>query len=182
MLCLAATHGHATEIPPVSSTTVDLTPQFARFGPPHALDAAAIDRAFESVQPNLAGLTIIIVPSWLSGPLLQLRQAKLSDFFLAIETRLTEAGAKVAVADVNTAAGVQVNGARIRHMITESERPVCLVTHSKGGLDTLEALVGADDATLAKVRCWVALQRRSTARRWPIPPTLRSSDRSAPFC
>jgi hypothetical protein len=158
ILCLAPARGHADEIPPISATAIDLSPQFAQFGPPHALDPDSVDAAFANVRPLLAELSIIIVPSWLSGPLLQLREAKLSDFFLAIETRLTEAGARVAVADVNTAAGVAVNGARIRQMIAESERPVCLVTHSKGGLDALEALIHADAATLAKVRCWVALQ------------------------
>jgi hypothetical protein len=155
---MAGTRAQAEAIPLIAPTAVDLSPQFARFGPPSALDPRAIDAAFAGVRPALAEMTIIIVPSWLSGPLLTLRQAKLSDFFLAIETRLSETGARVVVADVNTAAGVTVNGARIRQIIAESERPVCLVTHSKGGLDALEALIRTDAETLAKVRCWVALQ------------------------
>jgi hypothetical protein len=157
-LCTAGMHAHAEAIPPISATAVDLSPQFARFGAPASLDATTIDAAFAAVRPALADMTVIIVPSWLSGPLLTLRQARLSDFFLAIEAKLTETGARVVVAEVNTAAGVAVNGARVRQTIATSERPVCLVTHSKGGLDALEALIGSDAETLAKVRCWVALQ------------------------
>jgi hypothetical protein len=156
--CLTGRRAHAQAIPPISATAVDLSPQFAQFGAPASLDATAIDAAFAAVRPALADMTVIIVPSWLSGPLLALRQARLSDFFLAIETRLTETGARVVVADVNTAAGVAINGARVRQAIAASARPVCLVTHSKGGLDALEALVRSDAETLAKVRCWVALQ------------------------
>lgn len=136
----------------------DLTSRFMQFGSPQQLDATAIDQAFERVRPQLSGMTIIIVPSWLSGPLLQLRHVGGTEYFLAIERTLRETGATVIVADVNTAAGIAANGARVRALIEESGRPVCLLSHSKGGLDTLEALVEVDDATLAKVRCWIALQ------------------------
>jgi hypothetical protein len=110
------------------------------------------------VQPRLAGLTVIIVPSWLSGPLLELRSVGMSDYFLAIEETLTKAGARVVTADVNTAAGVAVNGPRVRGLLQKIDGPICLLTHSKGGLDTLDALIGADEAVLVRVRCWVALQ------------------------
>src|SRR5690349_2915267 len=117
-----------------------------RFAPPTSLDEAAITTAFARVQPQVAGLTVIIVPSWLSGPLLDLRSVGMSDYFLAIDQALTKASARVIVADVNTAAGVAMNGPHIRHLLQESKEPICLLTHSKGGLDTLDALVGADDA------------------------------------
>lgn len=136
----------------------DISAQFARFGAPTALDEAAIKAAFTRVQPRLAGMTVVIVPSWLSGPLLDLRVIGMSDYFLAIEKDLSRAGARVVVADVNTAAGVAVNGPRVRRALVDADGPVCLLTHSKGGLDALEALIGADDAVLRKMRCWVALQ------------------------
>jgi hypothetical protein len=136
----------------------DISLQFARFGPPTALDEAAIRTAFTQVQPQLAGMTIVIVPSWLSGPLLDLRAIGMSDYFLAIENDLSKAGARVVTADVNTAAGVATNGPRIRRLLRETDGPICLLTHSKGGLDALEALIGADDSVVRKVRCWVALQ------------------------
>jgi hypothetical protein len=137
---------------------LDISERFAPFGTPTALDEAAIGAAFARVQPQVAGLTVIIVPSWLSGPLLDLRSVGTSDYFLSIDQALSKAGARVIVADVNTAAGVAVNGSQIRHLLQETEGPLCLVTHSKGGLDTLEALIGADEAVLARIRCWVALQ------------------------
>lgn len=138
--------------------THDISERFARFGPPTALDEAAIKTAFAQVQPQLAGMTIVIVPSWLSGPLLDLRAIGMSDYFLAIENDLSKAGARVVTADVNTAAGIAVNGPRIRRLLQGSDGPICLLTHSKGGLDALEALIGADESVLRKVRCWIALQ------------------------
>jgi hypothetical protein len=136
----------------------DISADFTRFGPPTALDEHAINEAFARARPKLAGLTVVIVPSWLSGPLLDLRAIGMSDYFLAIEKDLAKAGAQVVVADVNTAAGVGVNGPRIRHLLQEKDGPFCLLTHSKGGLDTLDALLGADPAVLDKIRCWIALQ------------------------
>jgi hypothetical protein len=136
----------------------DISAQFARFGSPTALNADEIRSAFARIQPQLAGLTVVIVPSWLSGPLLDLRAIGMSDYFLAIETDLDRAGARVLVADVNTAAGVAVNGPRVRRLLQQTDGPICLLTHSKGGLDALDALIGADEATLRKMRCWIALQ------------------------
>jgi hypothetical protein len=46
----------------------------------------------------------------------------------------------------------------VRRAIQQTAGPICLLTHSKGGLDALEALIGAEKAELDKVRCWIALQ------------------------
>jgi hypothetical protein len=99
---------------------IDISDRFAPFGPPTALDEAAITTAFARVQPQVAGLTVIIVPSWLSGPLLDLRSVGISDYFLAIDQALTKAGARVIVADVNTAAGIAINGP---HIAASCRRP-----------------------------------------------------------
>jgi hypothetical protein len=55
----------------------------------------------------------------------------------------------------NTSQGVEHNAAEIRALLRHTDKKVIFVTHSKGGLDTLHALLGAPE-TWAKVKGWVA--------------------------
>ena len=57
----------------------------------------------------------------------------------------------------NSSKGVAHNAAAIRALLRGADKEVVLVTHSKGGLDTLDALLGAPDVW-SKVRGWVAFQ------------------------
>jgi pimeloyl-ACP methyl ester carboxylesterase len=57
----------------------------------------------------------------------------------------------------NTSESVEHNARAIRALLWSTDKKVILVTHSKGGLDTLHALVGAP-ALAKKVIGWVALQ------------------------
>jgi pimeloyl-ACP methyl ester carboxylesterase len=52
---------------------------------------------------------------------------------------------------------VEHNAAAIRALIRRTDKKVIFVTHSKGGLDTLHALLGAPELW-ARVSGWVALQ------------------------
>jgi hypothetical protein len=52
---------------------------------------------------------------------------------------------------------VAQNAPIVKAAIEASDKPVILITHSKGGLDTLEALI-SDHALLSKVRGLIALQ------------------------
>lgn len=55
--------------------------------------------------------------------------------------------------------GVEANGAVIRKALGKmGSRKVLIVSHSKGGLDTLDALINADDSLLATVHGWLSLQ------------------------
>jgi len=57
----------------------------------------------------------------------------------------------------NTSQSVEHNAAAIRALLRQTDKKVILVTHSKGGLDTLHALLGAPELW-ARVRGWVAFQ------------------------
>ena len=59
--------------------------------------------------------------------------------------------------NMKSESSVQINGAIIAAAIKASEKPVIIIAHSKGGLDTLEAL-RADRSLLTKVRGVITLQ------------------------
>lgn len=58
----------------------------------------------------------------------------------------------------NTSQTVEHNGAAISALLRKTDKKIIFVTHSKGGLDTLEALLGAPDLWGTTVIGWVALQ------------------------
>jgi hypothetical protein len=59
----------------------------------------------------------------------------------------------------STQNGIAKNGAAILDMLGKiGDRRVLIVSHSKGGLDTLEALIRADNPLRAKVHGWLSFQ------------------------
>lgn len=58
----------------------------------------------------------------------------------------------------NTSRSVEHNAAAIRALLRSTDKKVILVTHSKGGLDTLHALLGAPELWGNTVIGWVAFQ------------------------
>ena len=57
----------------------------------------------------------------------------------------------------NTSQSVEHNAAAIRALLRRTDKQIVFVTHSKGGLDTLHALLGAPELW-GKVKGWVAFQ------------------------
>ena len=63
------------------------------------------------------------------------------------------------IAGFSTQHGVESNGAVIREALgSMGNRKVLIVSHSKGGLDTLDALLNADDSLQGTVHGWLSLQ------------------------
>ncbi|KPK17694.1 MAG: hypothetical protein AMJ62_00985 [Myxococcales bacterium SG8_38] len=58
----------------------------------------------------------------------------------------------------NTSQSVEHNAAAIGDLLRNADKKIILVTHSKGGLDTLHALLGAPELWGDTVIGWVALQ------------------------
>ncbi len=59
----------------------------------------------------------------------------------------------------STQNGITMNGAAIMDMLKKiGDRRVLIVSHSKGGLDTLEALIRAENALLNNVHGWISFQ------------------------
>jgi hypothetical protein len=60
--------------------------------------------------------------------------------------------------DFDTSQGVSHNARAILKLLRETKKQIILVTHSKGSLDTLEALLSAPELLGTRVIGWVAIQ------------------------
>ena len=136
----------------------DVTARYAALAHDGKLDPVRVERAFAGVVAELRQYRILVVPSWLTDTLIAASDYGLTDYFRSPLEALRAHGITADIADVDTEATVAANGRRLADIVAASDRPVCLVTHSKGGLDALEFLVRADAATRRRLVCWVALQ------------------------
>lgn len=123
-----------------------------------ALDPIQVEQAFAPHRATLEGVNVLMVPSFLSDFLMPARNAGLTDYFSRQEEWLAEQGMDMQMARSNTAASAADNAAWIATYVDSSPTPLCLITHSKGGVDVLTFLLNADDDQLSKVACWIALQ------------------------
>jgi hypothetical protein len=142
-----------------AGTGRDVTSRYAALGGPDgALIGDRVEAAFAEVAEALEGATVVIVPSYLVDQLALGRELGLLDYFSDQVEWLEAQGIATVFAPIDTEASVAENGAALRHLVAASDTPVCFVSHSKGGLDTLEALLLMSDDERARVRCWIAFQ------------------------
>lgn len=159
-LCAAliAAHAPAARAGAPQSDGLDLTPLYSGYIEKGRFARSRIEARFAVSARQLRGVRILIAPSWLSDAALAASDAGLFDFLGEQVAALRAAGLEVALARTDSEGSVRGNGRVLLGQIAESDRPLCLLSHSKGGLDVLEALVRAEDRVLEKVRCWIALQ------------------------
>ena len=122
------------------------------------LDAKRVDDAYATVLDELRGYKVVVVPSYLSGLLIEADEIRLTEYIRSQVEALKTDGIDIEIAPVDTEQSVAVNGRRLAAHIAASTRPVCIVSHSKGGLDTLEFLLRAEPEYRRQIACWVALQ------------------------
>ncbi|MCZ6587765.1 MAG: hypothetical protein O7B24_07460 [Alphaproteobacteria bacterium] len=122
------------------------------------LDAERVDAAYATVLDELRGYKIVVVPSYLSGLLIDASDLRLADYFRSQIEALKADGIETEIAPVDTEQSVAVNGRRLAAFVAKSNRPVCIVSHSKGGLDTLEFLLRAEPEVRRQIACWVVMQ------------------------
>ena len=142
----------------IDPTSRDVSDRFAPLRSPDGLDEARIAAAFSAVDNTLRDRHIVIVPGYLTDGFLLTNRIGVTDYFGSQITALRADGFSVTRAPIDTEATVAVNAAVLARLVAASDRPVCFVSHSKGGLDVLRFLVDADAATRARIACWVALQ------------------------
>jgi hypothetical protein len=138
---------------PLPAEAHDATGRYAglmasEFGPP---------RAFARIQDRLAGVAVIFVPSFLGDQLATAQAIGLAPDSQE-PTLLRSLGLPVILPDLDTEAPSSENGRLLAELVAARARPVCFVSHSKGGLDTLAALLMMEPRMRALVRCWIALQ------------------------
>lgn len=122
------------------------------------LDAERVNDAYATVLNELRGYKVVVVPSYLSGLLIDAGELRLTDYFRTQIDALRADGIEAAIAPVDTEESVAENGRRLAAFVDASTRPVCIVSHSKGGLDTLEFLLRAPPEIRRQIACWVVLQ------------------------
>lgn len=159
-LTALAMAGNARAAPPIAVPpgARDVSAEWRAFQADGKLDAARIEAAFATVRGVLAGTKIVVVPSYLTDLLIDAGELHLTDYFRSEIAALNAAGIETELAPVDTEQSVAENGRRLAAHIAASRRPVCLVSHSKGGLDTLEFLLRATPETRRRIACWVSLQ------------------------
>jgi len=140
------------------NTAVDWNHRIERFRADGAWDAAMIETAFARIRPRLEGNRVLLVPGYLADFLKLAKRIRLSDYMEAQTAMLHDEGIEVALAPVNTQGAISENARTLERRVTESAKPVFLISHSKGGIDTLEFLLRADDRLLSKVTGWIAIQ------------------------
>ena len=79
------------------------------------------------------------------------------DYFQPNRRRLEGLGLKASILDVDPLGSTAANGRVVARALRAAERPVVVLAHSKGALDTLEALRSEPDL-VPKVRALVAIQ------------------------
>ena len=138
---------------------LDVSARYEKFLSDGRLDRGRVETAFAQVWPRLDGMTLLFVPSWLSD---QARAA--SESFGVVEymdsqvAAMRRIGVAAEIAKVDSEAAVPVNAQVLERRVRGGTGPFCMISHSKGGLDTLEFLLRTDEETRDKVACWVALQ------------------------
>lgn len=136
----------------------DVSHEWQALGRNGKLDAKRVDAAYATVLDELRGYKVVVVPSYLSSLLIDAGALGLTDYFRAPIEALKADGIEAEIAPVDTEESVAENGRRLATYIGASKRPVCIISHSKGGLDTLEFLLHAKPEIRRQVACWVVLQ------------------------
>lgn len=157
----AAHQRHEVVLPPpgLPDLAGDLSAAYGKYTEDGDLSAASIEPAFTVIRPQLEGVRVIFVPSWLSDSALpSVTLGNSLGYMAGIYNWLAGSGIVAEIADVETEDTVAANAARIAEIMAREPGPVCFVTHSKGGLDLLEYLRVASEPDRARVRCWIAMQ------------------------
>lgn len=121
-------------------------------------DAARVAAAFARIRPRLEGVRFLFMPCYLADFLRIPKRLKLSDYFDAQAAALSVAGLKSETVAVNSQDTIARNAETLRAHLAGSRDRVFIISHSKGGLDTLDMLLGSEPETLARIVGWLPFQ------------------------
>lgn len=121
------------------------------------LDTSKAEAAFGRVAHRLRASHILFVPAVLSGIALKASRLRLVEYLTHQVRQLRDEGFDASIADIDTGATVARNGERLAEIVAARHCPTWIVTHSKGGLDTLQALIAYPEMR-RYVDGWIAFQ------------------------
>lgn len=135
----------------------DCTPSVLEFFEGGSLKHDAVDAAFNRVAKRLRAARIVFVPALLSGLAIGASRLRLIEYLTHQVRRLRDEGFDAQLADVDTGAPVARNAATLADMLVQAHRPTWIISHSKGGLDTLETLLARPELQRF-VEGWISFQ------------------------
>ncbi|MFA6433498.1 MAG: tyrosine-protein phosphatase [Elusimicrobiales bacterium] len=130
---------------------------------------AAAGAGDDAKYKKLSGYRILFVPGFMTNPsvdpdllykeggAINLMKGVMPTYFEEQITWLRASGLDAGIVDIESEAGIKHNAELIAAQISRSPKPVIIFSHSKGGLDTLEALIRRPDLR-RKVRGLVSIQ------------------------
>lgn len=119
--------------------------------------------SFPSALEPLNQYHVLFVRGFLSSGIIdvdtseQELQARIGPQYKQQKNWMEANGISHQIADIGPANSIQENGELIRKQIMNAPKPVLLVTHSKGSIDSLEALIDHPDVR-RKTAGWVSIQ------------------------
>lgn len=140
-----------------SPFAINDTERLSAFFAGEQLDAAKAETAFKQVAHRIRATRILFVPAVLSGIALKASRLRIVEYLTHQVRQLKDAGFDAEIADIDTGATVAENGARLSQILAQHHCPTWIVSHSKGGLDVLEALITHPEVRRF-VDGWIAFQ------------------------
>ena len=119
--------------------------------------AALADAEFRRIAHRIRASRILFVPALFGGAALKASRLRLVDYLTDQVRHLRDEGFEADIAEIDTAERVERNGARLAEIVEAHHRPTWVITHSKGGLDFLHALVERPEITRF-IDGWIAFQ------------------------
>lgn len=105
------------------------------------LDFVRAEAAFLRVAQRIRASRFVFVPAVMSGAALNASRLRLVEYLTHQVRNLRDQGFDADIADIDTGASVARNGARLADLLMRDHRPTWVISHSKGGLDMLDALI-----------------------------------------
>jgi hypothetical protein len=148
----------ATGLAPSVAFGPDLSQRLLALKKDDAFDPMLVEALLAPQRERLKTIEVLVVPGFLTDLLEPLEAIGISDYLEAQVEALQPLVRKVSLVDLETEGSVADNATTIAEAVAAAEGPLCLLSHSKGGLDALEFLLSANPALTDKVVCWVAIQ------------------------
>jgi hypothetical protein len=142
----------------IPKTAHDATTQIEALRSGGRIDLQKLGAFLRPAADRIGDLHVLIVPGYLTQFLEIPGELGLSDYLDAQEAALRQVARSVTRVELETEAGIAHNARTIAQAVAATDGPICLLSHSKGGLDVLEFLLRATDAERRKIACWISFQ------------------------
>lgn len=142
----------------IPTTAHDATARIEALRSGGRIDPQKLGVLLRPAADRIGDLNVLLVPGYLTQFLEIPGELGLSDYLDAQETALRQVAHSVRRVELETEAGIAHNAQTVAQAVAATDGPICLISHSKGGLDVLEFLLHAPEAERRKIACWISFQ------------------------